>query len=174
MPSEDWETITYRSRVFFYGTLAALLALSIFAAVFISRRYIRPVVSALEIIKTDERKNLPKTRITEIDDLLAYLSVLDEEKENLTAELEDAKLESAGHTAAYEQFLANLETLTITEQAVFNLYMKNLSAPQIANKLFVSINTIKFHNRNIYAKLGISSLKELKLYVSMMKETREG
>jgi ATP/maltotriose-dependent transcriptional regulator MalT len=136
------------------------------------------VVSALELIKTDDRKSIPKTRIAEIDDLLVYLTALDEEhktlgeeKETLAAELEKAK-QASPVSASYEQFLQNLETLTMSEYAVFNLYMKNFSAQQIANKLFVSINTIKFHNRNIYSKLGISSLKELKIYVHMMKESK--
>lgn len=187
MPTEDWESVTRQSSIFFYGTFALLLAASLLAAVFISRRYIRPVVSALELIKTDDRTNLAKTNIAEINDLFEYLTTLDEtrktldaEKENLAAELKEAKLRAAKEnpanisaSAAYEQFRRNLETLTISEHAIFNLYMKNLSAQQIANKLFVSINTIKFHNRNIYSKLGISSLKELKMYVSMMMKMRE-
>lgn len=178
MPETDWKTVTRQSNIIFYGTIAALLAASLLAAVFISRRYIRPVVSALELLKTDSRAKLPKTRIAEIDDLLEYLSALDEQRKildeqnvNLAAELEDAKRGTTGPVAAYKQFRRNLETLTITEHAVFNLYMKNLSAQQIADKLFVSINTIKFHNRNIYSKLDISSLKELKIYVGMMKES---
>jgi DNA-binding CsgD family transcriptional regulator len=187
MPLEDWENVTRQSSIFFYGTLALLLAASLLGAVFISRRYIRPVVSALELLKTDKRTKLSTTRIVEIDDLLEYLTALDEERkllgkenENLIAELEDTKVRVSEDeapvnitaSAAYIQFRQNLENLTLSEQAVFNLYMKNLSAQQIANKLFVSINTIKFHNRNIYSKLGISSLKELKIYVNIMKEAQ--
>ncbi len=192
MPLNDWENAARQSRILSYALLAALLLASFFAAVFVSRRYIRPVVSALELLKTDNRTSLPKTRITEIDDLLKYLTALDDErksldaeKESLTAELEEAKRRAVppenseevpadiSASAAYKEFRRNLETLTISEQAVFNLYMKNFSAQQIANKLFVSINTIKFHNRNIYSKLGISSLKELKIYVNIMKETKD-
>jgi DNA-binding CsgD family transcriptional regulator len=188
MPLEDWERVTLQSGIFFYGTLIVLLAASLLAALFISRRYIRPIVSALELIKTDDRTSLPKTKIIEINDLLEYLTSLDEERKtlgeenkSLTAELEEVKLRIAADessadisaSAAYMQFLRNLETLTISEHAVFNLYMKNLSAKQIAERLFVSINTIKFHNRNIYSKLGISSLKELKLYVNIMKEAQD-
>jgi DNA-binding CsgD family transcriptional regulator len=176
IPLEDWERVTRQSNFLFYGIFAALLAFGLFSAVFISRRYIRPVVSALELMKTDDRKSLSKTHITEIDDLLEYLTALDEARKTLDEEKEilNVELDETKHlgpvSAAYEQFLRNLETLTASERAVFNLYMKDLSAQQIAGALFVSINTIKFHNRNIYAKLGISSLKELKIYVNMMKE----
>jgi DNA-binding CsgD family transcriptional regulator len=81
--------------------------------------------------------------------------------------------ETAPASVLFEQFLKNLDTLSPAEQAVFALYKQDKSAQEIADALFVSINTIKFHNKNIYSKLGISSLKALKVYIGMMKE-REG
>jgi DNA-binding CsgD family transcriptional regulator len=198
MPKEDWIRATRQSDALFYGAMAALLAVSLPAAVFISRRYIRPVVSALELLKTDDRAGLPKTQITEIDDLFEYLAELDRTRKTQVPgralndtehklpgaknEAPAIRLEPAIHpagesgfpvTAAYDQFRRNLKTFTASEHAVFNLYMKNFSAHEIADKLFVSINTVKFHNKNIYSKLGISSLKELKLYVTMMKEMHD-
>ncbi len=184
MPASDWDSVIDRANTSFYGSLFAILAVGLLAAVFISRRYIRPVVSALELIKTEDAAVLRKTQIAEIDDLLEYLAEKDEElkslgveKESLSAELEQARLRASQRESysapvldAYEQFLKSLETLTATERAVFNLYMKNYSAGQIAEELFVSINTVKFHNKNIYAKLGVSSLKELKVYVNMIRQ----
>jgi LuxR family maltose regulon positive regulatory protein len=32
----------------------------------------------------------------------------------------------------------------------------NLTRPEIANELFVSLNTVNTHIRNIYAKLGVN------------------
>ncbi len=57
---------------------------------------------------------------------------------------------------------------------MFNLYMENLTAPEIAKKMFVALRTVRFHNTNIYAKLGVSSLKELMVYVNMMKGEQHG
>jgi len=190
IPGPAWDAAIYQGNAIFYGCVITFLVICLLAAVFISKRYIRPVVSAMKFIKSDILTGLPKTQIVEIDDLLEYLAALDEERktldkerEILTAELTQAKLkameqnteqESAASGVqtgnAYEQFLLNLNSLTATEQTVFNLYMKNYTAQQIANELFVTINTVKFHNRNIYAKLGVSSLKELMVYVNLMKE----
>ncbi|WPK66120.1 hypothetical protein EUCA11A_02440 [Eubacterium callanderi] len=36
----------------------------------------------------------------------------------------------------------------------------------------MSINTIKTHNKRIYNKLGVTSRKELMLYIQMMGEDR--
>jgi DNA-binding NarL/FixJ family response regulator len=48
--------------------------------------------------------------------------------------------------------------------------MDNLTAREIAKKLFITMSTVKFHNKNIYSKLGVSSLKELMVYVNLMRE----
>jgi DNA-binding CsgD family transcriptional regulator len=179
LPATNWDLVAREGRVMLYGVLAALLAFSMLAAVFISKRYIRPVAAALELMTTDNRDSLEKTQITEIDDLLEHLRAMDEEKESLAAELEAAKrlAEQQGPSAAalpvsvaYAQFLKNLETLTASERTVFDKYMDGLSAAEIAKALFISPRTVKYHNTHIYEKLGVSSLKELKLYVNAIKE----
>ena len=51
--------------------------------------------------------------------------------------------------------------LGIQEEKVFNLLMQGYSNQEIANQLFVSINTIRNHAANIYKKTGMTK-KELK------------
>ena len=53
------------------------------------------------------------------------------------------------------------EILSTQEQNVFELMQKGLSNKEIAEQLFVSISTIKSHINNIYAKLKISSRKDI-------------
>jgi len=50
---------------------------------------------------------------------------------------------------------------TKREKEVFELIIKGLNNQQIADKLFISINTVKYHSRNIYEKLNISKRSEL-------------
>lgn len=52
------------------------------------------------------------------------------------------------------------------EVEVLNLLAKRYSNPQIAEALFISRNTVKFHIKNIFGKLGISSRLEVAEKVS--------
>lgn len=52
------------------------------------------------------------------------------------------------------------ETLSDREQGVLALLLQGLSNESIAARLRVSCSTVKFHLRNIYGKLGVSSRAE--------------
>lgn len=54
----------------------------------------------------------------------------------------------------------NLSLLSIREHEIFNLIISGNSNKEIANTLNISVNTIKFHIKNIYEKLNIKSRKE--------------
>ncbi len=50
--------------------------------------------------------------------------------------------------------------LTLTEYKVLTLLVEGCSRPEIANKLTISINTVKMHFRSLYLKLGVSNAKD--------------
>ena len=47
-----------------------------------------------------------------------------------------------------------LEALSTSEIRVLRYLPTNLSAPEIAAELYVSLNTVQTHMRHLYAKLG--------------------
>ena len=51
--------------------------------------------------------------------------------------------------------------LTSREQQVFSLLMEGKKTNDIAEELEVRKNTIKFHTKRIYKKLGVNSKSEL-------------
>ena len=53
-----------------------------------------------------------------------------------------------------------MELLTHAETRVLRYLPTHLSAPQIAAELFCSTNTVKTHQRHLYAKLGASTRTE--------------
>jgi LuxR family maltose regulon positive regulatory protein len=50
-----------------------------------------------------------------------------------------------------------IEPLSQRELEVLRLLETDLGGPEIANQLVVSLNTVRTHTRNIYAKLGVSN-----------------
>lgn len=53
--------------------------------------------------------------------------------------------------------LCTLYGLTESELKVFKCIAQGMSNTEISQKLFISVNTVKYHNRNIYEKLDIKS-----------------
>ena len=64
----------------------------------------------------------------------------------------------------YKQFEDQLQTLSNAERRIFDLYIEGHDAKEICNMLFISINTLKTHNRRIYTKMNVSSRVELLKY----------
>ncbi|MBE7033778.1 MAG: hypothetical protein E7406_06075 [Ruminococcaceae bacterium] len=58
----------------------------------------------------------------------------------------------------------NLHCLTNSERAILNCYMDGMSTKEVLSKMNITENTLKFHNKNLYGKLGVSSRKELLMY----------
>jgi LuxR family maltose regulon positive regulatory protein len=63
----------------------------------------------------------------------------------------------AGHTPAAVDVQPLGEPLSESELRVLRYLPTNLRAPEIAAELFVSLNTIRTHMRNVYLKLGVHS-----------------
>lgn len=57
-------------------------------------------------------------------------------------------------------------SLTPREIEIIRLIRNGLSTPQIAERLFLSVETIKTHRKNIYFKLGINSVAALILFAN--------
>ena len=77
------------------------------------------------------------------DDIVAYEEV---------SELPPAEL---------EVFAAGLALLTPKEQSIYEMYLQGLSTAQVLEQLHIKENTLKFHNKNLYSKLSVSSRKQL-------------
>ena len=63
--------------------------------------------------------------------------------------------------AQIENYIEGLKNLTPTEKLVYELYITGSTTKDIMSSLNIKENTVKFHNKNIYGKLGVSSRKQL-------------
>lgn len=75
---------------------------------------------------------------------------------------------------SYALFLECMRSLSKRERAVFDLYVEGKTAKEIAEILGITDNGLKYHNKNIYSKLGVSSRKELLRYVAILKQEQGG
>ena len=81
--------------------------------------------------------------------------------------------EANGHDEAFlmqcKFFESQLKTLTPTERNVFTLYLEGKTSKEIMTALNIKENTLKYHNKNIYGKLGVSSRKQMLELASVLK-----
>lgn len=148
-------------------SVVLLLAGSISMSIFISRRYLRPVIEGLGAIKSKTYGRAAKNTYMEINDLMEFLA---EQEELQKKEVHATFPSETASSSMFEAFRRNMTTLSPAEKNVFDLYVKGYHAQEIADELCLSINTIKTHNRRIFAKLDVSTRKELLVYLDMMKK----
>lgn len=60
-----------------------------------------------------------------------------------------------------QTFKDGVSTLTPTEHKIYDLYLQGKTTQEILEALNIKENTLKYHNKNIYSKLGVTSRKEL-------------
>ena len=63
--------------------------------------------------------------------------------------------------ARLEMFVEGLDKLTPTERAIYDAYVARVTSKEIMASLNITENTLKYHNKNLYGKLCVSSRKEL-------------
>lgn len=71
--------------------------------------------------------------------------------------LQDAQLD----TAEYESFRRGLTELTVTERKIVQYYFEGKTVKDIQALMDIKETTLRYHNRNIYGKLGVHSMKQL-------------
>ena len=82
----------------------------------------------------------------------------------------DAPLTEQKDSLAMELFLTGLSNLTPKERELYECYIAGMTTDVIMEKLAIKENTLKFHNKNLYSKLGVKSRKQLtQLYQQLQR-----
>ena len=96
-----------------------------------------------------------------------------EETDLFTKEKERKKERSFSEQCAYLE--SQLYRLTPAERTIYDFYLDGMGTKDVLSKLNITQNTLKYHNKNIYSKLGVSSRKELiALAKALATETSSG
>ena len=163
VPEEDIVGSITRLNLILISLLMMLVIGGIILSFVLSRRFLKPITEGLDIIKSSDLSEAPRTKIAEIDNLIEFLAAHNEDL------YEKARQENLS-ISILDDFLENTNKLSPAERSVFDLYVKGHTAKEAAEILCLSINTIKTHNKRIYMKLNVASREELLLYISLLNE----
>ena len=142
------------------GMLLAMLALSFFLA----RRFVRPITDSL---KRFQQEGIPEQAIS------SGISEVDELAEFLNARARSQGLEHGelppNIAELFDQFVARKNLLTESERNILRYYVDGHEIAEIPELAFISMSTVRKHNRSIYEKLGVASRDELMLYIDLLR-----
>ena len=161
----------------------------------LSKKYLHPIHRGISAIREQAYSgDDADLGIHEIDELFDFLAEKDlaheaalqqhkDEVESLRDEHEKAQSEIArlayrrGQEVdpdTYERFLDNLVKLTESERQLFEHYLAGKPTKEIRVLMNIQENTLKYHSKNLYRKMGVSSRKELLQYAALMRREQKG
>ena len=73
----------------------------------------------------------------------------------------DLKKDSKEFIEHCKFIVEQLPKLTPTERSIYDCYLAGKSTKEVLSELSIMENTLKFHNKNLYSKLGVTSRKQL-------------
>ena len=173
-----------------------MLFFMINCCLYFSRRFLSPILYSLEQLKSDHRTS-DSSNIIEIKDLFAFLDEKDKEydemlnalnhekkkiqseKEHIQKQYDTAQAEISRLAYSrkqeidpndYQNFIEGIRTLTPTERKIFNHYLNGKTVKEILEIASIKESTLRYHNQNIYGKLGVNSLKQLLRYAALMNQ----
>lgn len=194
-PKKQYESIVCNGWIKNIAIFSIISIIGFSVCLWLSKKYIDPIRKGITQLKTKNSDFTP-SGIAEIDDLFVFLAEQDRKNEatisqmesqnthfqnilaQISAENSEAKLEIARLAYSrkkevdpdnYDNFLTGVKTLTQTERTVFEYYLDGKKVKEIVELMGIKESTVRFHNRNIYSKLGVNSLKQMLLYASIMK-----
>lgn len=111
--------------------------------------------------------------ISELFLLALYMMIQENEKQALKIAAapapQAAPPEKTSLDAERLQFEQKRQELTQTERRIYDLYAKGCGSKEVMETLNIKENTLKYHNKNLYGKLGVASRKELRETLRRLK-----
>jgi len=153
MPKADFDRVCGHSLLKNTTLLVLFLFFAVSCCLTFVRRLISPVLRELEQLRleNEEARKQYETAQTEIS-RLAYSRKTEVDPD------------------AFRQFADSLSTLTPTERRIFNHYVEGRTVKEIIAIAGIKESTLRYHNQNIYSKLGVNSLKQMLRYAALLQQ----
>ena len=158
--------------LYLIGYFAAMIAVSVYAAV--KKRLDTPIRTVIlcaavfinigvwlveQLVDVDFEMLSISYIITEL--FLLGLHMIVKENDRLKQMVADHAAQTPTIPKTFTQGLAEL---TQTERTIYQFYLEGKTTKEVMEMLSITENTLKFHNKNIYSKLGVTSRKQLLQY----------
>lgn len=190
IPKSDFDSLMKKNNLQIMLLILLLLFFAASCCLYFSRKFLSPVLQGLEALKGSGQNEGGGTTVAEIDDLIDYLSSKDKaqeaemqqlqlQQETALREVENVQAEMSRLTEkkkqeidpdVYERVSNWNNILTPKEREIFQMYADGKSTKEIQELANITLNTLKYHNRHIYDKLGVSSRKQLLMYATLIKQ----
>lgn len=162
LPEESYAAYAAGKRTVWITTSLAFMLVMLVGALALSRSFVRPIATSLAAMQSEGELQLAPTGISEIDSLITF--VQSEKRRTITKDTLPPDI-----AALFDEFAARAATLTTAERGILNYYIAGHEISEIPDLAFISINTVRKHNKNIYEKLGVASRDELMLYIDLFR-----
>ena len=146
-----------------FAAVGLLLILLLFS-LFLARKFVRPITDSLKGFQQEDiLEQGISSGISEVDELAEFLNARARHKRLEQGELPPNIAE------LFDQFIERKDLLTEAERNILRYYIDGHEIAEIPELAFISMSTVRKHNRKIYEKLGVSSRDELKLYIDLLR-----
>lgn len=152
MPKTDFESKNFDSWLQIIILIILFTFFIVSFCLLFAKRFFSPILRIMENLQSENEAIQSNYK--------SVKAQLDRLAKNQKPEIDQEK---------YRYFMSQIEKLTPTEKRIFDYYCEGYSVKDIIKETSTKEATIRFHNQNIYLKLGVDSLKQLLFYISFMK-----
>lgn len=162
LAAENYRDYSVRKKWIWVMVFIFLLVLMVFLSVFLSRRYVRPIMRNIQAIQNGTILHDAKTGMSELDELVRFLHTKQPDA------AEDGNIPDSIREI-FDSFIERSKKLTNAEHNILEYYIDGHQIMEIPDLAYISMSTVRTHNRNIYKKLEVSSKEELMLYIDLIR-----
>lgn len=161
VPQDAYMRAHILQRVFWVIGCAIILAILLLLSIHLSRSFTQPISQSLEWIRSEGALCMECSGVSEIDELFDFIQT---KMQAMNSSQLPSNIEEL-----FCSFAQRAATLTPTEHNILKYYADGKGISEVAEQAFISINTVRRHNANIYQKLGVGSREELLLYIELFR-----
>lgn len=164
IPQESYVAYTNGVQQTWIIVSIVLLFILLVVSFFLARRFVRPITDSLKRFQQEEMlEQGVSSGISEVDELAEFLNARARNQRLEQGELPPNIAE------LFDQFIERKDLLTEAERNILRYYIDGHEIAEIPELAFISMSTVRKHNRHIYEKLGVASRDELMLYIDLLR-----